>query len=57
MRNGSRLYAPNFSLKGDKVVVETKDEFVTFFILGPLNDNDQTSIMAKSIISSIEKKN
>ena len=56
MRNGSRLYAPNFSLKGDKVVVETKDEFVTFFILGPLNDNDQTSIMAKSIISSIEKK-
>lgn len=57
IRNGSRLYAPNFSLKGDKVVVETKDEFVTFFILGPLNDNDQTSIMTKSIISSIEKKN
>lgn len=57
IRNGARLYLPSFSLKGDKVVVETKDEFVTFFILGPLNDNDQTSIMTKSIISSIEKKN
>lgn len=56
IRNGARLYAPNFSLKGDKVVIETKDKFVTFFILGPLNDNDQTSIMTKSIISSIEKK-
>lgn len=56
IRNGARLYSSSFSLKGDKVVMETKDEFVTFFILGPLNDNDQTSIMAKSIISSIEKK-
>lgn len=57
IRNGARLYLPSFSLKGDKVVIETKDEFVTFFILGPLNDNDQTSIMTKSIISSIENKN
>lgn len=56
IRNGARLYSSSFSLKGDKVVMETKDEFVTFFILGPLNDNDQTSIMTKSIISSIEKK-
>lgn len=57
IRNGARLYLPSFTLKGDKVVIETKDKFVTFFILGPLNDNDQTSIMTKSIISSIEKKN
>lgn len=56
IRNGARLYSSSFSLKGDKVVMETKDEFVTFFILGPLNDNDQTSIMTKSIISSIENK-
>lgn len=53
LRTRARLYMPAYSLKGDKVVLETNDKFLTLFILGPMNDNDQTRIMSSTIISSI----
>lgn len=55
MKGKARLYMPAYSLKGDKIVIDTDKGYLSLFILGPINDNNQTNIMSTSIINSIEK--
>lgn len=56
VRSKARMYMPNFTLEGDKFVLEGEDSFITFFVLGPLSESNQTSLMTSSIIQSIEEK-
>lgn len=55
MKGKARLYMPSYSLKGDKIVIDTDKGYLSLFVLGPINDNNQTNIMSTSIINSIEK--
>lgn len=55
MKGKARLYMPSYSLKGDKIVIDTDKGYLGLFVLGPINDNNQTNIMSTSIINSIEK--
>lgn len=55
MKGKARLYMPSYSLKGDKIVIDTDEGYLSLFVLGPINDNNQTNIMSTSIINSIEK--
>lgn len=55
MKGKARLYMPSYSLKGDKIVIDTDKGYLSLFVLGPINDNNQANIMSTSIINSIEK--
>ncbi|MCI7239595.1 MAG: hypothetical protein SOU08_01695 [Anaerococcus sp.] len=55
VRSKARMYMPNFTLDGDKFVVESKDYFITFFVIGPMAESNKTNLMSNSIIQSIEQ--
>ncbi len=54
LKSGANLYMPAYSLKGDKIVIEGEDKFISIFILGPITNTAQTKIMTTSIINSIK---
>lgn len=54
LKSGANLYMPAYSLKGDKIVIEGEDKFISIFILGPITNTAQTKIMSTSIINSIK---
>lgn len=54
LKSGANLYMPAYSLKGDKIVIEGEDKFISIFILGPVTNTAQTKIMTTSIINSIK---
>lgn len=54
LKSGANLYMPAYSLKGDKIVIEGDDKFISIFILGPITNTAQTKIMSTSIINSIK---
>lgn len=54
LKSGASLYMPAYSLKGDKIVIEGEDKFISIFILGPITNTAQTKIMTTSIINSIK---
>lgn len=54
LKSGANLYMPAYSLKGDKIVIEVEDKFISIFILGPITNTAQTKIMSTSIINSIK---
>lgn len=54
LKSGANLYMPAYSLKGDKIVIEGEDKFISIFILGPITNTAQTKIMSASIINSIK---
>lgn len=54
LKSGANLYMPAYSLKGDKIIIEGEDKFISIFILGPITNTAQTKIMSTSIINSIK---
>lgn len=54
LKSGANLYMPAYSLKGDKIVIEGEDKFISIFVLGPITNTAQTKIMSTSIINSIK---
>lgn len=54
LKSGANLYMPAYSLKGDKIVIEGEDKFISIFILGPVTNTAQTKIMTNSILNSIK---
>lgn len=54
MRAGANLYLPLYSLRGEKIVIETKESFLTVYVLGPVVDNNQSRIMSTAILNSIK---
>lgn len=54
LKSGANLYMPAYSLKGDKIIIEGEDKFISIFILGPITNIAQTKIMSTSIINSIK---
>lgn len=54
LKSGANLYMPAYSLKGDKIVIEGEDKFISIFILGPVTNAAQTKIMTNSILNSIK---
>lgn len=54
LKSGANLYMPAYSLKGDKIVIEGEDKFISIFILGPITNTAQTKIMTNSILNSIK---
>lgn len=54
LKSGANLYMPAYSLKGDKIVIEGEDKFVSIFILGPITNTAKTKIMTTTIINSIK---
>ena len=54
MRAGSNFYLPLYSLRGEKIVIETKESFLTVYVLGPVVDNNQSRIMSTAILNSIK---
>lgn len=54
LKSGANLYMTAYSLKGDKIVIEGEDKFISIFILGPITNTAQTKIMSTSIINSIK---
>lgn len=54
LKSGANFYMPAYSLKGDKIIIEGEDKFISIFILGPITNTAQTKIMSTSIINSIK---
>lgn len=54
LKSGANLYMPAYSLKGDKIIIEGEDKFISIFILGPVTNAAQTKIMTNSILNSIK---